>query len=127
MLGWFHKRQNKQQNRKHIMKKEFPFGINPAGQVPEPDKSVTVVIEPSLGCRGGRMTFDHPYEPIAVLVGQVKLLSSQSELQSWGSGIICNDMQSQAERITVTDWIPTARVLSVKLEKGALPISQARY
>lgn len=107
------------------MKEDFPFGIDPSGQVPDTTKPVTIIVEPSDDFCGGQMTFHQPFESIPVLVAHVKLF--YSPLLSYRSAVICNDPKSTSRQITVTNWIPKTRVLNVKIEKGTLRVSETRY
>jgi len=100
------------------MQKQFPFGIDPAGQVPDPSKKVTIVVG-----YGRLFTFDQPFEPITALVAQVKLMSGGSEAVSYGSAIFTNSVRDTAEEVTITGWDPVNRILTVKLKEGAMPIT----
>jgi len=90
MFGWF--------------QKKFPFGIDVADFIPEPQRKLVIAIE-----GGETLTFDPADEPVFGLITQANVAST---------GIFqMMDARTARKKYIVTGWNPETRELKVRIEK----------
>lgn len=88
--------------------------IDQQSVVVDPRRDLKVVIEPSLGFKGGEMTFEKPLEPITALVAQ-----TVGDIGGWEESHFDNCFEMRGDDYIITGWDPATHELRVKLQKGA--------
>lgn len=87
---------------------QFPFGIDPAGFLPDPRKRATIEVEGS-----GALVFDPANEPLPGMVAQVLLIFGGGN----GGCIVVNNLDESARKLTVTGWDAAKRHLTVRVNQ----------
>ena len=81
----------------------------------DPRKDLTVIVEPTDSFKGGKMTFDMPFEPVHSYVGQVVMFNG-------GPSVIVHNLAQSGGDFEITDWKPETQELRVKIRKGAFGV-----
>ena len=86
-------------------RKKHPFGIDPAGYIPQREKGITIEVEGDENSIG----FRPADEPIFELVAKVIMLRGNADT------MITNSPEEGCARFTITGWDPIRRQLKVQL------------